>query len=176
MLWQRTVYRNVFFSFFDIVGFTSKPSFFSDHDDKTVDEKVDLLLQGRKVYNHFCVDTNVFLHDLWFVEYLVDRPRSWVYIPYYVLNELDHQTKGRTPEHTDEVKKAARRATKQIDEWLKERKVMSESVDKSIANLARGFNNDDKILRSCLSKGPGAFLISNDRNLQARVTYLFLLM
>lgn len=139
-----------------------------DHDDKTVDEKVDLLLQGRKVYNHFCVDTNVFLHDLWFVEYLVDRPRSWVYIPYYVLNELDHQTKGRTPEHTDEVKKAARRATKQIDEWLKERKVMSESVDKSIANLARGFNNDDKILRSCLSKGPGAFLISNDRNLQAR--------
>ena len=61
---------------------------FSDYKEKTIEEKINLLLLGRKVYNHFCIDTNILIHDLDFVSYLVNLPRSWVYIPYFVMQEL----------------------------------------------------------------------------------------
>ena len=129
-----------------------------------------MLVKGRTTFSKICVNTNVLLHDLDFVRFLIGLQRAIVFVPYYVLNELDQQQKGRTPDHTEDLKYMARRATRQIDEWTKNKKIKAESIEDSMQkHQSMGFNNDDRILKYTISKGPGAFLVTSDRNLQLRV-------
>ena len=123
----------------------------------------------------FCLDTNIFLHQLDFVDYLIGLPNCMVWVPYLVLQEIEFQMKGNCG---PEVEKKAKRANAKMEKWFKEKKKVfrAETVDRAMsASLKRrdrgkdNFDHDDKILDYCKKWGAGAVLITDDNNLTVKV-------
>ena len=137
------------------------------------------LIRGRKTMTQFCVDTNIFLHNLEFVDYLIGLPNCMVWVPYLVMQEIEFQMKGNNGPETEKLAKLANR---EMENWFKEhRKVFrAETVDRAMSSSLKrrdrgkdNFDHDDKILDYCKKRGPGAVLITNDNNLTVKVSSSF---
>ena len=90
-------------------------------------------------YN-FCLDTNVLIHHLAFVDWVLDLcndlKSSYVNVPYKVWEELDNVHKSA---HKRETRELARKAMKRVEKWmsLKDSKLFMES--KSDFDKARAY-------------------------------------
>ena len=104
-----------------------------------IDVKIKNTIVLRRENYNFCLDTNVLIHHMSFVEWVVDLcvelKRSYVNVPYKVWEELDGVHKYG---NDAEVKECARKAMKKVEKWMTNKDpVFLES--KSDFDKVRGF-------------------------------------
>ena len=105
-----------------------------------IDRKIKNTIVLRNENYNFCLDTNVLIHHLAFVDWVLDLcndlKRSYVNVPYKVWEELDNVHKYA---HEEETRELARKAMKRVEKWmsLKDSKLFMES--KSDFDKARAY-------------------------------------
>jgi len=85
-----------------------------------IEVKIKRTIEIRKENYNFCLDTNVLIHHLSFVEWVIDLcqelKRSYVNVPYKVWQELDRVHKCN---HDEDTRDLARKAMKKVEGLMK---------------------------------------------------------
>lgn len=145
-----------------------------------IDVKIKNTIVLRRENYNFCLDTNVLIHHLSFVEWVVDLcvelKRSYVNVPYKVWEELDGVHKYG---NDGEVRECARKAMKKVEKWMTNKAPVfleSKSDFDKRKKDEEGLSNDEKIMNFCKSKLVSTrkkdrkpFFLTDDRNLRLRV-------
>lgn len=129
-----------------------------------------ILIHGQKMFLFIC-DTNVYLNDWNFIEFLMEFKKEVgsIFVPKVVMKELDQREKGNVPNITVSEQRKARQANQRIAKYCQTKNFTGEKDHENRRTTIPepDDTNDDRILKTIKNK-PNALFFTNDNNLYAK--------